>query len=104
MAWTDNSIKFPFQKEQEKRNDPKYKNVPLIVYFNSTAKLQLLFEITKIFGDYFHGKVESPPSPVEELIARDKTSLDITWMKQGGEEEEHTLAELIMETDGLLIP
>ena len=31
MAWTDNSIKFPFQKEQEKRNDPKYKNVPLIV-------------------------------------------------------------------------
>lgn len=31
MAWTDNSFKFPFQKEQEKRNDPKYKNVPLIV-------------------------------------------------------------------------
>lgn len=33
--------------------------------------------------------------PVEELTARDKTSLDITWMKQGGEEEEHTLAELM---------
>lgn len=31
MAWTDNSFKFPFQKEQEKRNEPKYKNVPLIV-------------------------------------------------------------------------
>ena len=31
MAWTDNSFKFPFPKEQEKRNDPKYKNVPLIV-------------------------------------------------------------------------
>ena len=31
MTWTDNSFKFPFQKEQEKRNDPKYKNVPLIV-------------------------------------------------------------------------
>ena len=31
MAWTDNSFKFPFQKEQEKRNDPKYKDVPLIV-------------------------------------------------------------------------
>ena len=31
MSWTDNSFKFPFQKEQEKRNDPKYKNVPLIV-------------------------------------------------------------------------
>ena len=31
MAWTDNSFKFPFQKEQEKRNAPKYKNVPLIV-------------------------------------------------------------------------
>ena len=78
--------------------------MPYCLYFNSTAKLQLLFEITKIFGDYFHGKVESPHSPVEELTARVKTSLDITWMKQGGEEEEHTLAELIMETDGLLIP
>ncbi|RHN88495.1 hypothetical protein DW657_14775 [Prevotella sp. AM23-5] len=52
--------------------------MPYCLYFNSTAKLQLLFEITKIFGDYFHGKVESPPSPVEELIARDKTSLVIT--------------------------
>ena len=31
MAWTDNSFKFPFQKEHEKRNVPKYKNVPLIV-------------------------------------------------------------------------
>ena len=32
---------------------------------------------------------------VEELTARDKTSLDITWIKQGGEEEEHTLEELM---------
>ena len=32
---------------------------------------------------------------VEELTARDKTSLDITWLKQGGEEEQHTLAELM---------
>ena len=31
MTWTDNSFKFHFQKDQEKRNDPKYKNVPLIV-------------------------------------------------------------------------
>ena len=31
MAWTDNSYKFPFLQEQEKRNNPKYKNVPLIV-------------------------------------------------------------------------
>ena len=78
--------------------------MPYCLYFNSTAKLQLLFEITTIIGDYFHGKVESPNSTVEELSARDTTSFDITWMKQGGEEEEHTLAELIMETDGLLIP
>ena len=68
--------------------------MPYCLYFNSTAKLQLLFEITKIFGDYFHGKVESPHSPVEELTARVKTSLDITWMKQGGEEEEHTSEQL----------
>lgn len=31
MAWTDNSYKFPFLEEQEKRNNPKYKDVPLIV-------------------------------------------------------------------------
>lgn len=33
--------------------------------------------------------------PVEELLKRDKTSLDITWIKAGGEEEEYTLAELM---------
>ena len=32
---------------------------------------------------------------VEELIARDKTSLDITWIKQGGEDDQYTLAELM---------
>lgn len=31
MAWTDNSYKFPFLQEQEKQNNPKYKDVPLIV-------------------------------------------------------------------------
>ena len=31
MAWTDNRYKFPFLQEQEKRNNPKYKDVPLIV-------------------------------------------------------------------------
>lgn len=31
MAWTYNSYKFPFLQEQEKRNNPKYKDVPLIV-------------------------------------------------------------------------
>lgn len=33
--------------------------------------------------------------PVEEITARDKTSLDITWIRQGGMEEQHTLAELM---------
>ena len=33
--------------------------------------------------------------PVDELLARDKTSLDITWIKQGADEEEYTLSELI---------
>ena len=33
--------------------------------------------------------------PVEEILARDKTSLDITWIKQGGEEADRTLAELM---------
>ncbi len=32
---------------------------------------------------------------VDEVIVRDKTSLDITWIKQGGEQEQHTLAELM---------
>ncbi len=33
----------------------------------------------------------------DELIARDKTSLDITWIKQGGEQEQFTLAELMFD-------
>ena len=32
---------------------------------------------------------------IDDILARDKTSLDITWIKAGGEEEEHTLQELI---------
>ena len=32
---------------------------------------------------------------VEDIIARDKTSLDITWIKAGGEEEQFTLDELM---------
>ena len=32
---------------------------------------------------------------VNEIIARDKTSLDITWIKQGGEADERSLAELM---------
>ena len=33
--------------------------------------------------------------PIEEIIARDKTSLDITWIKQGGEVDDRSLAELM---------
>ena len=33
--------------------------------------------------------------PVEDLLARDKTSLDITWIKQGGEADDRSLAELM---------
>lgn len=38
--------------------------------------------------------------PVEELLARDKTSLDITWIKQADESEDISLEELManMET------
>lgn len=32
---------------------------------------------------------------IDEIIARDKTSLDITWIKQGDEEDNRTLAELM---------
>lgn len=32
---------------------------------------------------------------IEDIIARDKTSLDITWVKAGGEEEQFTLDELM---------
>ena len=32
---------------------------------------------------------------IEDIIARDKTSLDITWIKAGGEEEQFTLEELM---------
>ena len=33
--------------------------------------------------------------PIDEILKRDKTSLDITWIKQGGEEDNRTLAELM---------
>jgi len=32
---------------------------------------------------------------IDEIIARDKTSLDITWIKQGDEDDNRTLAELM---------
>ena len=32
---------------------------------------------------------------IEDIMARDKTSLDITWIKAGGEEEQFTLEELM---------
>ena len=34
---------------------------------------------------------------IDEITSRDKTSLDITWIKQGGKEDTYTLAELIEE-------
>lgn len=33
--------------------------------------------------------------PVEEIFARDKTSLDITWIKQGGDADNRSLSELM---------
>lgn len=32
---------------------------------------------------------------IDEILSRDKTSLDITWIKQGGEEDNRTLPELM---------
>ena len=32
---------------------------------------------------------------IDEITSRDKTSLDITWIKQGGEADDRSLAELI---------
>lgn len=46
---------------------------------------------------------ESNPSgrwrkyPVEEILQRDKTSLDISWIKKGGDEADQSLAELMLE-------
>ena len=34
---------------------------------------------------------------MDELLARDKTSLDITWIRQGGEVDDRSLSELIDE-------
>ena len=33
--------------------------------------------------------------PVDDILTRDKTSLDITWIKQGGEPDDRSLAELM---------
>lgn len=35
--------------------------------------------------------------PADEILQRDKTSLDITWIKQGGDEADKSLAELMQE-------
>ena len=32
---------------------------------------------------------------VDDILTRDKTSLDITWIKQGGESDDRSLAELM---------
>ena len=34
---------------------------------------------------------------MDELLARDKTSLDITWIRQGGEVDDRSLSELMDE-------
>lgn len=36
-----------------------------------------------------------PKYPIEDILVRDKTSLDITWIKQGGEADNRSLAELM---------
>ena len=33
--------------------------------------------------------------PVEDILTRDKTSLDITWIKQGGDADDRLLSELM---------
>ena len=33
--------------------------------------------------------------PVDDILTRDKTSLDITWIKQGGDSDDRSLAELM---------
>lgn len=33
--------------------------------------------------------------PIDDILARDKTSLDITWIKQGGETDNRSLSELM---------
>ena len=33
--------------------------------------------------------------PIDDILTRDKTSLDITWIKQGGESDDRSLAELV---------
>ena len=34
---------------------------------------------------------------IDEIISRDKTSLDITWIKQGGQVDNRSLTELMRE-------
>ena len=36
---------------------------------------------------------------IDEIMARDKTSLDITWIRQGDEEDNRTLAELMTDIE-----
>ena len=58
------------------------------------------------FGSCYNNRVETYDAennpqgrwrkyPVHEIIVRDKTSLDITWIKQGGEVDDRSLVELM---------
>ena len=65
---------------------------------------RMLYICTVVVKPYFLGRLsfaENNPQgrwhkyPVDEILTRDKTSLDITWIKQGGEVDNRSLAELM---------
>ena len=59
-----------------------------VAYYNANPRAETYNEDTARDGRW-------RKYTVEDIMARDKTSLDITWIKAGGEEEQFTLDELM---------
>ena len=55
---------------------------------DTSSLLILIFRFTVMVSEW-------RKYPVDEILTRDKTSLDITWIKQGGEVDNRSLAELM---------
>ncbi len=59
-----------------------------VACYNASPRVETYNETSKTDGRW-------RKYTIDNILTRDKTSLDITWIKAGGEEEEHSLQELM---------
>ena len=59
-----------------------------VACYNASPRVETYNETSKTAGRW-------RKYTIDNILTRDKTSLDITWIKAGGEEEEYSLQELM---------